>query len=78
MNMTWDEYVKKADEIFCEHCGYGFEAGEWVYKIDGYYYHQGCVHDCMGFQIPEPPEPDEDRAYDEWRDRQLERLENEQ
>lgn len=74
MALTWSDVVKMGDDFFCEHCGYGFETGDWICEIDGCYYHQDCVSEKWGVQVPEPPEPDEDAAYERWRDKQLERL----
>ena len=76
MALTWKDVVKMGEDFMCEHCGYGFEPGEWICEIDGCYYHQDCVSEKWGIRVPEPPEPpvfDEDRAYEQWRDKQLEK-----
>ena len=56
----------------CAHCDDAIYAGEYVYEIDGKFYCETCI-DNAGFtaEAPEPYEPDPDRLYDEWRDRQL-------
>lgn len=56
----------------CDNCDEGIYAGETVYEIDGKYYCETCI-DNAGYiaEEPEEYEPDEDRAYDLWRDRQL-------
>ena len=55
----------------CCCCEEGIFAGETVYEIDGHYYCEGCIDDMRFVAEEEEYEPDEDRAYDEWRDRQL-------
>ena len=72
MALTWSDVEKMGEDFFCECCGYGFEAGEWIFEVDGCYYHRDCMEEEMSVQVPEPPEPDEDRAYERWRDKQLE------
>lgn len=72
MALTWNDVLRMGEDFFCEQCGYGFDCGEWIVEIGGCYYHQDCVSEAFGVQVPEPPEPDEDRAYERWRDKQLE------
>lgn len=61
----------------CDCCEDGIYAGEVVYEINGLHYCENCI-DNMRYvaEEPEPYEPDEDRAYDLWRDRQWEREED--
>ena len=62
----------------CEQCGRGIYAGELYYVLGGCEYCPECVEAAAEFVPEEYDEPDEDRIYDEWRDRQLmEEWENE-
>lgn len=65
-----------ADEIepiyICDNCKEGIYDGEYVFEIGGCKYCEGCINDSRyTAEAPEPYEPDEDRIYDEWRDRQM-------
>lgn len=56
----------------CEKCEEGIYNGESVYEIDGHYYCESCINDARFIaEEPEPYEPDPDRMYDEYRDREL-------
>lgn len=56
----------------CDECEEGIYDGDAVYEIGGHKYCESCI-DSARFtaEAPEPYEPDPDRLYDEWRDRQL-------
>ena len=55
----------------CCHCGESIYAGETAYEIKGCCYCEDCINDMRFVAEEEECEPDEDRAYDLWRDRQL-------
>ena len=58
--------------FICDSCEEGIFAGEEVYEIDGHKYCEGCINDARyTAEAPEPYEPDPDRIYDDYRDRQL-------
>lgn len=60
MALTWSDIERMGEDFFCEQCGKGFESGEWICEIDGFYYHEGdCIMNAFGIQVPEPPEPPE-------------------
>lgn len=56
----------------CDNCDEGIYPGETVYEIGGHKYCEDCIDNARFIaEEPEEYEPDEDRAYDLWRDRQL-------
>lgn len=56
----------------CDECEEGIYPGETVYEIGGHKYCETCIDNARYIaEEPEEYEPDEDRAYDLWRDRQL-------
>lgn len=66
-------YAPEPESVYiCDECEEGIYAGETVYEIGGHKYCEGCIEDARYIaEEPEEYEPDEDRAYDLWRDRQL-------
>ncbi len=60
----------------CDYCCRVIDSGETAYELYPNTYCDDCVLDHQF--IVEPPEegPDEDRIYDEWRDRKLMEEEN--
>lgn len=57
----------------CDKCDEGIYDGETVYELDGRHYCEYCVDEAkFTAEAPEPYEPDEDAAYERWRDMHLE------
>lgn len=71
---SWEMWERELDDepavaFKCDCCGGDIYVGDTVYVLGNNHYCEECCYETEA--EAEIPEPDEDRAYDLWRDRQL-------